>query len=67
MRKDEKEHSQLCPFVEVGCSAMDVGCEWRGMRKEQIVHERSCLSVQMRAPLLKMTLEVQKVRNEVGE
>lgn len=61
MRKEEKEHSQLCLFVEVGCSTIDVGCDWRGMRKEQRSHEGSCLVFPMRAPLLKMTQEIQKV------
>lgn len=59
-----KDHTQQCPVAEVNCSATDVNCPWKGLRRELHAHARSCTFVKQQ-PLLRRIQAMEEVNRSL--
>lgn len=48
-------HAQCCTSAEISCSAQDVGCHWRGARKDLNAHVRCCPLAKQHAVLRRVS------------
>src|SRR6185437_8754271 len=55
-------HNKLCVYLETECSAFDVGCNWKGKRKDQESHHKTCQWIPLRTSLL----EIVNLKKDLG-
>jgi hypothetical protein len=63
--RDRSEHEKNCQHMEVPCEAQEVGCEWKGKRKEQSDHHCKCPLLAVKVPLLE-TKELRRLSDELN-
>ena len=60
--RERNNHQNECPYQEVSCPSLDVGCDWKRRRIDMEGHTKICQWIPMRIPLL----EIIKLRKDHG-